>query len=59
MTFISSARSVNFQAELATKKPVKIRVSLYAFDEREVKSEGRPELPLGISLGESLVTAVN
>lgn len=34
MTLISSARSVHFQAELTTKKHVKIHVCLYAFDER-------------------------
>lgn len=34
MTLISSARSVHFQAELTTKRHVKIHVCLYAFDER-------------------------
>lgn len=34
-------------------------MSIFAFDEREVKSEGRPELSLGISLRESLLMAVS
>lgn len=46
MRLISFAKLVHFQVELTAKRHAKTHVSLFAFDEREVKSEGPPELSL-------------
>lgn len=58
MSLIYSAREVNFQAELTTKKHCENPCQSYTFD-GEVKPEGQPEFLLGISLRSSLFLAVS